>query len=481
MGHRHRLAFLSLGVIALGLHACATPAPAPDAAVQTDAGSDAGPPLPPCEIAAPIIAGTPETDALADAPARCGAPTYAWLDDPTLGTVVERRRAVTFTASGLEALVGAAGLSLPRSLEHDVAVDTVVYVTQDRGRLVQSTAAVGYPVDLDARETLPTLLMLHGTTGWTTRCGPTLETNFRVITAALASLGFVVVSPDFLGLESAGTAYGAPPPYLVGEPTAIAALDAVRAGLRALSDQRVPACGTTDIVVWGASQGGHAALWLDRLAPYYAREIHLQGVVAAIPASDVVAHAERSFSESIEATHFLGAMMATAPAWYGLGDRLDEVFTAPSDTEVPAALAADCNATFPTDPIGALLTPLVVDAATAGTLDAIEPWGCILEESSLLDTSVPRLSTAGDPSYGILFIEASNDPLLVPAIEGPAYDTLCADGVPLQYLECEGAGHAEGAMWSLAETLDFLEARVRGDAFTAECTRPAAVRCSGTP
>lgn len=460
---------------------CGAPAPVPDDAASTDAGRDAGPTYPTCEVLAPVVAGTAETDALADAPARCGMPAYVWLRDPSLGSVVSRTRGQSFTSAMLNALATGASLALPRPIAHDVQIDDVVYVTQDRGRLVQSSAALAYPTDLPDRQSLPVFLMLHGTSGWRPRCGPTADVSYHALAAALAGFGFVVVAPDYLGLESGGTPYGAPLPYLVGEPTAIASLDAVRAGLRALSELRTAACGASDVVVWGGSQGGHAALWVERLAPYYARELRLRGVVAAVPASDVVGHAERCFSATTDGTEYFEAMLATAPTWYGAGSRLSEVFVAPHDVDLGATLAASCSPTIPVDPLDGILTSTLRDAAAAGTLDAVPTWGCILSESSLLDTSIPRLSTASDPGYGILFITGEGDTLLPPAIERPAYDTLCAAGVPLAYVECAGAQHADAALWTIGETLDFVEARLRGDAFTAACARPAAARCSGTP
>lgn len=473
------LAFLSLA-------GCGGSTPATeDAAIQgdagTDAGADAASSFPGCDVPAPIVAGTSETDAVANAPARCGMPAYAWSRDPSLGSVVSRTRGQVFTAAMLNGLASSAGLALPRPITHAVQIDTVAYVTQDRGTLVQSSTALAYPTDLGDRTDVPTLLMLHGTSGWRPRCGPTVDVNFHSLAAALAGYGYVVIAPDYLGLESAGDPYGAPPPYLVGEPTAIASLDAVRAGLRALSDLRIAACGTTDLVVWGGSQGGHAALWVERLTPYYARELRLRGVVAAIPVADVVGEAERSFAARTDGTQYFAAMLATAPAWYGAQDRLGEIFVAPEDVDLPAALAAVCSPTIPVDPIEGLLTSTIRDAAAAGTLADVPTWGCLLSESSLLDTSIPRLSTASDPSYGVLFLTGESDTLLPPSIEGPAYDTLCAAGMPLEFVECAGAGHVDAALWSIGETLDFFEARVRGDAFSPECTRPLAARCSGTP
>ncbi len=475
-----RASFLLLLCLA-ALVACGDPAPLTDAGPPLDAGADAGAPLPPCDVPALLVAGTPETDALADAPARCGAPAYSWLRSPRLGEVVSRTRVAAFTARSLTTAIGAAGLTLGRPFEHDVAIDTLVYMTQDRGALVQASTALVYPVHLSERRALPTLLFEHGTSGWTTGCGPTRDTNWRLLSAALASLGYVVVSPDFLGNESAGDAYGAPPPYLVGEATALASLDAARAGLRALADLRITTCGTTDLLVYGASQGGHAALFLDRYAPYYAREFALRGVVAAVPASDFLAHTERALTAPVPATDFIAAFLATASHWYGDGARLDEVFVPPLDAQIPALLTTACDPSFPpNDPLTSEFQPALLAAASAGTFADLEPWGCITREASPRQSSTPRLGPS-DPSYGILFITGESDTLLVPTIERPSYDALCAAGLPLEYLECQGAAHADGALWSIPETLDFFDARLAGVPFASACARPAASRCRGTP
>ena len=40
-------------------------------------------------------------------------------------------------------------------------------------------------------------------------------------------------------------------------------------------------------MVWGHSQGGHAALWTGIVAPTYASDVPIAGVAAAAPASDL--------------------------------------------------------------------------------------------------------------------------------------------------------------------------------------------------
>jgi pimeloyl-ACP methyl ester carboxylesterase len=45
-------------------------------------------------------------------------------------------------------------------------------------------------------------------------------------------------------------------------------------------------------VIWGHSQGGHAALWAGQLAPTYAPELQLRGIAAVSPASDPLSLAD---------------------------------------------------------------------------------------------------------------------------------------------------------------------------------------------
>jgi hypothetical protein len=53
--------------------------------------------------------------------------------------------------------------------------------------------------------------------------------------------------------------------------------------------------------------------------------------------------------------------------------------------------------------------------------------------------------------------------------------------VPLQYLECAGAGHTDATSWALPEILTFLQARLAGEAFAPSCQVTAPVTCEGTP
>ena len=133
----------------------------------------------------------------------------------------------------------------------------------------------------------PVIVWNHGTTGVARGCAPSLAdasaTRWAIpaIDRALAA-GWVVVATDYTGQGAPGTF-----PYLIGEGEARSALDAVRAA------EHVEGLWLSSrVVVWGHSQGGHAALWTSQLAPTYAPELSVRGTVAISPAADPLALAE---------------------------------------------------------------------------------------------------------------------------------------------------------------------------------------------
>ena len=480
------------GIVSL-LSACDPPAVSPDAGTASDAflsdapsedattPTDASTPSR-CVIPTPMVAGTPATDAVANAPPRCGSVPGAWLRSAELGTVVSRRPGTSYTAATLQSLAESQNVMLPRMPENNVRTETLVYTTQDRGVLVQSTALIAYPNNRPEGTDVPIVLVLHGTSGFRAGCGPTNDVASGLLAAVFASYGWIAVAPDYLGLENAGEPYGALHPYLVGEATAIASLDAARAAMHTVADSSPTVCAQPRLAVFGGSQGGHATLWVDRFAPYYAREFALLGGVATVPTGDLLGQSQRAVMAPVEATANLAASIVTQAAWYDQESALSTIFKSPFDSSIAAALAADCNPGDALNPELAL-SDLFTDsflASAQANMRTTAPVGCWLTESSLTATSVPRINV-DSPSYGMLFVVGSEDRLIHPPIERAAYDTLCTSGTPLNYLECEGASHTRATLWAIPEVFSFLDARRAGTAFTTQCSRPAASRCSGTP
>lgn len=159
--------------------------------------------------------------------------------------------------------------------------------TKVDGSVAVASAVVAWPKQRVASPR-PVLAWTHGTTGVAEQCAPSLLTNSFVYSMppaveAIMKRGWVIVATDYIGLGTHG-----PHPYLIGVPEGRSELDAVRAARHL---EGVDAGDKT--VVWGHSQGGHAALWVGIEAARYAPDVSLSGVAALAPASDLAAMAPR--------------------------------------------------------------------------------------------------------------------------------------------------------------------------------------------
>jgi pimeloyl-ACP methyl ester carboxylesterase len=88
--------------------------------------------------------------------------------------------------------------------------------------------------------------------------------------------GWAYLAPDYPGLGAEGIH-----PFLIGEPTATSVLDAIRA-IQTTTVAQI----NNKTVIWGYSQGGHAAAWAAGVQPSYAPELALDGIILGSPALD---------------------------------------------------------------------------------------------------------------------------------------------------------------------------------------------------
>lgn len=146
---------------------------------------------------------------------------------------------------------------------------------------VVASALVAVPDEL-LNDRPPVVVWAHGTTGFDRRCAPSLRTHHTIGAGGTAAVrkaldsGWAIVAPDYPGLGTRGVQ-----PYLVGTGEARSVLDAVRAA-RSIP----PLSLSRRTVVWGHSQGGHAALWTAMTQPEYAPDVRLAGAAAMAPVSN---------------------------------------------------------------------------------------------------------------------------------------------------------------------------------------------------
>ena len=346
------------------------------------------------------------------------------------------------------------------------------YLTQDHGALTEATAMVAIP-NIPLGEgpafSAPTVLFLHPTVGFGNSCAP--STTFIGPAEALlpASLGFIGVAPDLLGMcGGEDPCEDVPHPYLIGEPTAIAAWDAVRAAheLLEIIDDAPTVVPDGQVVPWGFSQGGHGALFADRYGPVYAPEFEIPCALAVIPPGDLAGQAFLALDALDGAAKLGTAFMVAAALWYDHPAGAASLFNAngPKDYSTwlldiyPDTCGSGGKFTEGAQYIDDIYNPDFLLAVLAGGLESMEPWGCVALENSINSAPPPYLGTSK-----LLYLIAENDELVDRDVERAAVQELCDAGYAIDFRECSGGSHAGTAEATILYQLDWLNACLAGE------------------
>lgn len=329
---------------------------------------------------------------------------------------------------------------------------TRYWTTSDRGREIEVTGMVIAPLQPTPAGSRKTLAWAHGTWGVAQKCAPSQASNFFAATPGLKQAidrGYTVVAPDYPGLGSA-----MPHPYLVGISTANAVLDAVRAA------RSIPRAGAgRRFVVWGESQGGHAALWTGQRAAAYAPDLTLVGIAAAAPPTDMPQNLSAGGDPSIRA--FLTAF--TAYSW-------NQHFAAPLSTlgnrstqGIITRLAQNNCIMLGAKPrLGTMLGVAVLRRDLKNVdLGRIQPWAGIARANS---------PSSRNPGVPMLIAQNPKDVIVSPDVTRAHARKLCQAGATLRYINITGQGHETSAADTATTTLDWTDARF--------ARRPAANSCN---
>lgn len=281
----------------------------------------------------------------------------------------------------------------------------------------------------------------HPTRGSADPCAPSAEgpATITLLGEALAQ-GWAVVAPDYEGLGAPG-----PHPYLVGASEGRSVL------WSAVAAQQVPAArlgASTPVVLWGFSQGGHAAAHAAQMAPTETPALDLWAVAVAAPVSDVTHFSERAERRSDQ----LGVLVTIVAGFVAAYPEIDPT----------AVLTADAW-------------------AGAGLLEE----ACIGEVVAAYDRPVAHVSAApvtADPAMGarlaenqagtsrvdvpVLVVQGTDDDIVDPADTSALVDRWCALGVAVDHVERPGASHGVPVEDLV---VPWLADRLRGRAITGSC------------
>ena len=309
----------------------------------------------------------------------------------------------------------------------------------------------------------PVIAWAHGTTGFAAQCAPSLFTDsgggsgpylLPSLDRYLAA-GYVVSAADYQGLGVADGVH----PYLLGSSEGRSVLDATRA-TRHLAGLR-----TADtVVIYGHSQGGHAALFAAEMAPTYAPELHVVGVVAAAPAtglSTLIAIVGTSAG-----AQFLPYSIPTAYSWTKTYTDLpaSAVFT-PAGEASPRPRSPTAARTRSPRPSSPSTSP---------------PPGCS-RPAPASDPTVLAHARANDPgdvrtTVPMLVVQGTADGTVPPPLTDTFVTTkACPIGDTVQYLHVTGATHGTVVFVAAPTIVAWMNARLAGTPAPATCGRPGDV------
>ncbi len=213
----------------------------------------------------------------------------AQTDEVKTGKIIEEQTPVTYTADETKRLIIETNRKFNLPVEQGMTKQLVRYNSSDGNNTnIPVYARVYRPSSVPRGKTLPVFAFAPGTTGIDDHCAASLEVpaksnwaNYDSLLAAYASQGYVVVTTDYEGMRDDTRMHH----YMVGELEGRAMLDSLRL-LKNLNNTK-DIIDSNKIALAGYSQGGHAAYWADKLAPEYAKELNVSGVIGFGPVSSV--------------------------------------------------------------------------------------------------------------------------------------------------------------------------------------------------
>lgn len=328
----------------------------------------------------------------------------------------------------------------------------ITYESRDsEGRPIQVAGVVFTPQGKAPDGGWPVIAWAHGSWGIEPQCNialsPALWAQSPFFKALLAR-GYAVVATDYAGYGMGGIH-----PYLVGDASAYAVIDAVRAA------NRMQGANTgRRFAVWGESQGGHAALWTGQLAPTYAPGLTLVGIAAAAPTTDLVANLGGKIDPTVRA--FLTAYVgASWEQYYGADLR---AFTSPVGADLIRRLSKNCvdlkGFKFMTK-IGLLR---LRSALKGVDLPTVDPWRELIVHNSVSRTP------ANAP---LLVAQGGKDVIVAPEVTKAFVKDQCRQGKKLRFLWLPAMEHPQSARDTANPTIDWIADRFAGRPEPDDCGR----------
>jgi pimeloyl-ACP methyl ester carboxylesterase len=376
-------------------------------------------------------------------------------DKPADSYLVSSELVYTFSTSSINSLIDMASGQdsrislLKQRVKSDVKIYKIVYKTSVRGKDINASGLVCVPVN---QGEYPVLSFQNGTNTLNSQAPSVYPlNNSYVLIEIVASMGFVVVIPDYPGF---GESVEVPHPYLVAEPTITSIADMFYA------TEEFDESGLPDIITMneyylvGYSQGGWATLALHKaLELDYGNDFNLAGSVCGAGPYNI----GLLFSGMVNVTTYsmpvyIGYIFNAYSAYDQISNPAADIFNEPYASRINTLYNGmlsfgQINAQLSTS-ISTLMNPSFISGYT--TLDKYSSVRKAFNDNSI---------DAWHTYKPLLLVHGDSDTQVNPITTETMYDELIQAGTSPEICEkviIPGADHSDGILPAMLAGLDFI-------------------------
>jgi dienelactone hydrolase len=395
-------------------------------------------------------------------------PTPTPLPSLNTGTVVQemsRRHEVLSPEKVNQVLARFLPAHTRRAAQYGVITYRIWFRTRDENdQVIAIQADLRFP-RVETVTEFPVFVYGAGTTGIGNECACLNEQfagvdwgDYRSHMMSYASQGYVTILPNWQGYDDRDRTH----PYFVAELEGRVLLDAARAVYDFFQEppaDDILARPVQKVFFGGYSQGGHGAFAADRLAPSYAPELKVMGIIGHATAPDVeglmydsplyapyIVYAYRNFyGEDV-----IDPARVFLPKWLPT-----------FDSDVTSKCIDECFNYYPND-ARRLLTPEFSDALYGGRLGEVFP---AFKEK--LDLNY--VGNGVNPAVPALILHGTGDDIVQLRTIDRFIGRLCEAGKPVNYNRYVGISHFQTRQYSFAHTLEWMKAVLDGNTPESVC------------
>lgn len=339
--------------------------------------------------------------------------------------------------------------SLKQYVASDVKIYRIIYKSSNAGKEFNASGLVCVPVN---KGDYPVLSFQNGTNTLNLQA-PSVNpaNNNYVLVEILASMGFVVVIPDYPGF---GESVSIPHPYLVKEPTVNSIVDMFFATKELDATALPDISALNEYYLVGYSQGGWATMALHKaLELDFSNDFNLEGSVCGAGPYDI----GLLFSGMVNVTNYpmpvyLGYIFNAYSAYGQITNPVTDIFKEPYASRISTLF----NGTKSSDQINAQLTtsiPNLLNASFITGYNTSDKYSSVRKAFS--DNSIVAWRT----NKPLMMIHGGSDTQVNPITTETMYNSMIQAGTSpdiCRKVIIPGADHGDGIIPAMIEGINFL-------------------------